>query len=210
MRNLSLATKTALLLCTFCVGVALVIGVRFLANSREIPDAMENLALSSPGQQIEFPESTPTPENISLSDKPVQYLCDHLVDLKKMAWNGTGFSNDAVYDALKRNGYDAMPCLIDKITDTRPAQNPTGAPFWSGLTYRVGDTAVNMLMDINEMPWPKGMLPKKYEKMFKDEGMFSYYFYVDEAPGARKQVQRWWRNWLKTCKPECAFVPLLE
>jgi len=45
-----------------------------------------------------------------------------------------------------------------------------------------------------EMPWPKGMLPEKYERMFKDEGMFAYYFHVDEVPGARKQVQHWWRN----------------
>ena len=80
---------------------------------------------------------------------------------------------------------------------------------WAGLTYRVGDTAVLMLMDINNMYWPKGMLPDKYERTFKEEGMFSYYFYVHEGPHARKRVQRWWRNWLKTCKPECAVVPSL-
>jgi hypothetical protein len=127
-----------------------------------------------------------------------------------MPWDIHDHSGDAVYDALKHNGYYAMPCLVKKITDTRPAENPTGAPFWAGLTYRVGDTAVLMLMDINDAYWPKGMLSKKYEDMFVTEGMFSYYYYVDEVPGARKEIQRWWFNWLKTCKPECEKIETIE
>ncbi len=150
-----------------------------------------------------------TPENTELFDKSPQFLCDHLAELKHMSFK-TDYSGDAVYDALKHNGYYSGKCLIEKITDTRPADNPTGAPFWAGLTYRVGDTAVLMLMDTNDMYWPKGMLPKKYEDMFESEGVFSYYFYVDEVPGARREVQRWWRNWLKTCKPECAKVESIE
>lgn len=179
-----------------------------LALSKSESAASENPAQVQP--PLDFPVPTPTPENTSLADKTPQYLCDHLADLKEMAWDPSEYSGDAVYDALKRKGYYAMPYLVEKITDTRPAENPTGAPFWAGLTYRVGDTAVLMMMDINDMYWPRGMLPKKYERMFKDEGMFSYYFYVDEDPNARRQVQRWWRNWLKTCHPECATVPSLE
>jgi hypothetical protein len=151
-----------------------------------------------------------TPENASLADKDPQYLCDNLVDLGKMSWDSHDYSGDAVYDALKRKGHDAVPCLVEKITDTHPAKNPTGAPFWAGLTYRVGDTAVLMLMRINNMYWPTGMLAKKYENMYPSEGVFSYYFYVDEVPGARKDIQRWWRNWLKSCRPECAIVPSIE
>ena len=169
----------------------------------------KNIALADPEPTPDFPVSTPTPENTSLFDKSPQYLCDHLIDLKQMAYK-TEYSGDAVYDALKRKGHEAVPCLIEKITDTQPAKNPTGAPFWAGLTYRVGDTAVLMLMDINDMYWPKGMLAKKYEDMFDREGMFSYYFYVDEVPGARKAIQRWWRNWLKTCKPTCEKIETLE
>lgn len=158
-------------------------------------------------QPVARPEPTPVGENTTLVKKTPQYLCDHLADLKEMAWDPKDHSGDAVYDGLKRNGYYSIPCLIEKITDTRPAENPTGAPFMAGLTYRVGDTAVNMLMDINEMYWPKGMMPEKYEHMFKTEGMFSYYYYVHEDPNARKQVQHWWRNWMKTCQPECTIVP---
>ena len=127
-----------------------------------------------------------------------------------MPWDPHDHSGDAIYDGLKRKGHAAIPCLVEKITDTSPAKNPTGAPFWAGLTYRVGDTAVNMLMDINDMYWPEGMLSKKYERMFKDEGMFSYYFYVHQVPGARQQIQRWWRSWMKTCQPACEHVPSLE
>jgi hypothetical protein len=145
-----------------------------------------------------------------LFDKSPQYLCDHLADLKQMPWDRDEYSGDAVYDALKRNGHASIPCLVDKITDTRPAENPTGAPFWAGLTYRVGDTAVLMLMDINDMYWPKGMLAKKYEDMFETEGMFSYYYYVDEVPGARKEIKRWWSKWLKSCRPKCVHVATIE
>ena len=210
MKSVSLMTKLALIV-TFCIGITFVIGIRYLTTSSgqavEPDPAVTFTASAAPH---DFPVPTPTPENTSLADRPPQYLCDHLADLKQMAWNPSDHSGDAVYDALKRHGYYSMPCLVESITDTHPAENPTGAPFWAGLTYRVGDTAVLMLMDINDMYWPKGMLPKKYESMFKDEGVFSYYFYVDEVPGARKQVQRWWRKWLKTCQPECQVVPSIE
>lgn len=151
-----------------------------------------------------------TPANTSLFDKSPQYLCDRLADIKHMARSPHDYSGDAVYDALKRNGYYSMPCLVKKITDTRPAENPTGAPFWAGLTYRVGDTAVLMLMDINNMYWPKGMFAKKYEDMFLSEGVFSYYFYVDEVPGSRKKIQLWWSDWLKSCQPECKIIESIE
>jgi len=212
MRRLPPIAKLLLLFITFCTGTALVLWMRSLTDNSSVQPESETASPETPAQTEpwDFPEPTPTPENTSLANMSPQYLCDHLADLKHMAWNGQGYSGDAVYDGLKRNAYYAIPCLTDKITDTRPAENPTGAPFWAGLTYRVGDKAVLMLTDINNMYWPKGMLPKKYELMFKDEGMFSYYFYVDEVPNARKDVQRWWRNWLKTCQPECATVPSLE
>ncbi len=161
---------------------------------------------SAPEKIGRLPVPSLTPENTALFDKDPQFLCDHLVDLKHMAWNHTDHSGDAIYDALKHTGYYSMPCLVEKITDTHPAENPTGAPFWAGLTYRVGDTAVLMLMDIDNTYWPKGMLAKKYEDMFLKEGVFSYYFYVDEVPRARKKIQRWWSDRLKSCKQECEFV----
>lgn len=157
-----------------------------------------------------YPTETPVQENLSLANKKPQYLCDHLAELKKMPWEVGEISGDAVYDAIRRKHYDTLPCLVDKITDMHLAENPTGAPFMAGLTYRVGDTAVLMLMDYGNMYWPRGMLSKKYEDMFQDEGMFAYYYYVHQVPGSRKRIQIWWRNWLKTCQPECAKLPPLE
>ena len=214
MKRFSAVTQLALLVSTFCIGSWLVIEFRYYAGSPPNSDSEPVDSIPDKSQltskAAESPIPTPTLENTSLADKPPQYLCDHLADLQEMAWEGYGYSGDAVYDALKRNGYYSMPCLVDKITDMRPAKNPTGAPFWAGLTYRVGDTAVLMLMDINDMYWPKGMVPKDRERHFNGDGMFYYYFYVHEVPGGRKQVQKWWRNWLKTCQPECAIVPTLD
>lgn len=209
MKSVSAVTKLALLTLTVCAGFALFTGIRYSTTSSD-PVVEPNSGSTLVPSSFDLPDSSPTSENTSLADKSPRYLCDHLSELKHMAWTPSEHSGDAVYDALKRNGYYSMPCLIEKITDTSPAENPTGAPFWAGLTYRVGDTAVLMLMDINDMYWPKGMLPGKYESMFKDEGMFAYYYYVHEVPEARRQIQRWWRDWLKTCKPECAVIPSIE
>lgn len=167
------------------------------------------VAPTSSATDTPFPTPTPIELNKSLFKEKPQYLCDRLVELKKMPKDSDEPTGDAIYDALRHNHYYSLPCLVDKITDTRPAENPTGAPFMSGLTYRVGDTAVLMLMRFDEMYWPKGMLPKKYEDMFKEEGMFAYYYYVDEVPGARKEVQKWWKKWLQTCQPECRRLPTL-
>ena len=150
------------------------------------------------------------PENTSMALKSPRYLCKHLADIEHMAWDPSQPSGDAVYDGLRHNAYYSLPCLANQLTNTRPMENPTGAPFMAGLTYRVGDTALFMLMDNCDNVWPKGMLPPKYERMFKDEGMFAYFFYVNEVPGARKNVQRWWRKWMHTCQPECAIVDSLE
>ena len=198
-----------LFLLLTCVGIGMLGVLQCSVTDAEADRSIENIALADPEMVSDFPVPTPTRENTSLADKSSQYLCDHLVDLKEMPFK-VDRSDDAVYDALMRKGEDAFPCLIEKITDTQPATNPTGAPFWAGLTYRVGDTAVLMLMRMNDMYWPKGMLAKKYEDMFPSEGMFAYYFYVDEVPGARKAIQRWWRTWLKTCKPTCAKVETIE
>jgi len=198
-------SKLRLLALTFCIGVTAVTWVRFL-NARPYSELhVFRVKLEPRPEPLEQP-----PENTTLADKHSQYLCDHLADLKEMAWTPHDHSGDAIYDALERKRFDAVPCLIDKITDMHHAENPTGAPFWAGLTYRVGDTAVLMMMDINDMYWPRGMVTPKYERMFTDQGMSYYYFYVDEVPGARKHIQLWWRNWLKTCQPKCAIVHSLE
>src|SRR4051794_22577907 len=124
--------KLRVLLITFCVGASAV----FLSQYLTTPETDPHVFVVRVEPISYLPEPTPTPENTLLAAKPPQYLCDHLADLKHMAWYPRDHSGDAVYDALKRNGYYSMPCLIDKITDMRPAENPTGAPFWAGLTYR--------------------------------------------------------------------------
>jgi hypothetical protein len=192
------------------VGIALVGCATKPANEIALLSGLPAAQGPSPTPTPAEQDITPTPENTSLAEKSIQYLCDHLADLEQMPRNHHDFSGDAVYDAFKRKGHEAMPCLVEKITDTQPAKNPTGAPFWAGLTYRVGDTAVLMLMDMNEMFWPRGMLARKYEDLFESEGMFSYYFYVQQVPGARKDIQRWWRKWLRSCTPKCEIVPSIE
>jgi hypothetical protein len=203
--------RPVLLLGIF-LGLGLIGHAAISASNNEAGSVQMNATSqnSSPTPTPADSDPDTTPENTSLADKTPQYLCDHLVDMKHMSWDPHDYSGDAVYDALKRKGFEAMPCLVEKITDTQAAANPTGAPFWAGLTYRVGDTAVLMLQDMNNMYWPQGMLAKKYEDMFEDEGVFSYYFYVDEVPGAREEIQAWWRNWLKSCTPKCTAVPSIE
>ncbi len=131
-------------------------------------------------------------------DKPitdldkVQLLCNKLSEIKIIPSKEVTVYDD-VYDSLIKSGNSAIPCLIDKITDTSKMLDPREAPHVQN--YRVGDTAVFMLNIITNEPL-ENILPNEYSKRWKSEGVYAYFSYVEHSNN-RKEIQEWWKNWMK-------------
>jgi len=142
----------------------------------------------------------PTPQpietlNTTFRDENVESLCNRLSEIKKLPYRDPN-DTDPIYEALIAKGKEAMPCLIEKITDETPMTDPREAPPWR--YYKVGDTAVFILARISkdEEEILKKMLPIKYRKEWETNGVYAYFNYVSESKN-RDELQRWWRNWIK-------------
>ncbi len=146
----------------------------------------------------------PTPQptetvNTTFRDENVESLCNRLHEIKKIPYKDPK-DTDPIYESLIAKGKEAMPCLVEKITDETPMRDPRGGVIWQH--YKVGDTAVFMLLKIaGDFELLQKMLPVNYRKEWKTNGVYAYYNYVSESKN-REELQRWWRNWIKVAKKE--------
>lgn len=148
---------------------------------------------TSSGNEIDF-ESTPTLAATPLQSN-VQYLCANLSKLETIPYGYDELTGDPIYDGLKAAGLRAVPCLIEKITDTTPMKDPGPGPVFQD--YKVGDAAVFLLLMITEEKWqPESMLSPEYSKHWETEGIYAYFEYVRDVENRRK-MQDWWENWMK-------------
>ena len=144
--------------------------------------------VSNNSNAIKSESLSPTPSD----DLDVTALCGRLNELKKIPLYPDEKNGDPIYDGLMEKGREAVPCLIEKITDTTPMPDP-GSP--AVQDYKVGDAAVFILLFITGEKWqPETMLSPEYAKHWKDDGIYAYYAYV-EKPANRKKMQFWWKNW---------------
>jgi hypothetical protein len=141
---------------------------------------------------------SPTIDPELLNAQPTE-LCDRLAEIKKLPYRDPS-DTDAIYEALIAKGEQAYPCLVEKITDSKKMPDPRDAPVWPH--YAVGDTAVFILVrsvsgenDSLEEKLLLEMLPKNYREEWKTNGVYAYFNYVS-APKNRKELQRWWKNWI--------------
>jgi hypothetical protein len=79
-------------------------------------------------------------------------------------------------------------------------RDPREAPIWEN--YKIGDTAVFILVDIAKNVGIatdeilQEMLPVKYRKEWKTNGVYAYFNYVSESKN-RAELQKWWQIWIK-------------
>lgn len=147
------------------------------------------------------PEPQPTkfvapPELLASSPEE---LCARLSEIKVLPHKDPN-DTDPIFEALMAKGKEVHQCLSDKISDSTPMVDPRRAPHWRN--YKVGDTAVFVLVRSiqNENPGSEEdllveMLPHRYQKEWKTNGIYAYFNYVSEAKN-RQELQRWWKNWL--------------
>lgn len=147
-----------------------------------------------------YPTTQPTETlNTKVLDENVESLCNRLHEIKKLPYRDPN-DTDPIYEALIAKGKEAMPCLVEKITDETPMRDPRGAPIVQD--YKVGDTAVFMLIRIahedekSQVELLLEMLPVKYRKEWESNGVYTYFIYVSESKN-RNELQRWWKIWIK-------------
>jgi hypothetical protein len=122
-------------------------------------------------------------------------LCDRVAHIKIIPY-GDESGRDADYDALIAAGKAVVPCLIQRVADTRPMRDPReGDPGYAGITYRVGDTAFFVVGTIMKIDYPK-LLPSSYQGVWKDSGVFAYFKYVQRSQN-RSRLQRRLRGWYR-------------
>jgi len=128
--------------------------------------------------------------NSSISVETADLLCGKLNELKRMPFKDK-IAGDTVYDGLIARGKEAIPCLIERITDTTLMEDPREAPHIQD--FKVGDAAIFMLHRITEKPL-QDILPNEIKKHWETEGVYAYFNYV-ENPKNRKKIKALWKNW---------------
>jgi len=120
-------------------------------------------------------------------------LCNRVAEIKELPMKGDR-GIDAAYDAIVAAGETIVPCLIDKIADTRPMRDPRCPPLSDQTT--IGDVAYFVLIDITKLDFIE-LLPEKIQTKYKNKGAYAYHDYIVRK-GARRQlqlkVQKWWRQ----------------
>ena len=101
--------------------------------------------------------------------------------------------DDAAYNALINAGEEVLPCLIEKVADTTPMQDPRGIP--GPTDTRVGDVAFFVLIDIAKLDFDS-MMPPEVKSRLKEEGVYAYHKFLNEE-GNRKRFQSNLREWYR-------------
>jgi hypothetical protein len=117
-------------------------------------------------------------------------LCNRVAEIKELPMKGDP-GVDAAYDAIVAAGETIVPCLIDKIADTRPMRDPRCPPFSDHTT--VGDVAYFVLTRITKLNFIE-LLPGNIQTKYKNEGAYAYHDYMARK-GARRQLQSKVRKW---------------
>lgn len=149
----------------------------------QTPTVAGNLTNTNPDLQVKRP--SPTPVDTSS-------LCEQVRQIKVLPFKGDQ-GRDKTYDSLVAAGDAVVPCLIDKVTDATPMQDPRETLKFAET--KVGDVAYFVLIDITHIDFA-APFPTKIKEDYKSEGVYAYFRFV-EKPSNRKKLQQALRDWFK-------------
>ena len=115
-------------------------------------------------------------------------LCDRVAEIIHLPFKGEKIADDA-YNSFLQAGKAAIPCLIERVIDTRKMRDPRQAPTYSDV--RVGDVAYFVLVRLANIDFVE-MLPSKVQEKYKTEGVYAYFDFA-----RRKQNREWLRRKLR-------------
>lgn len=117
-------------------------------------------------------------------------LCNRIEEISILPFKGEPV-DDEVYNGLLKMGTSALPCLIERISDTKKMTDPGQAPPYEGIA--VGDVAFFVFLDIVHLS-PEYFLPEKIKQKYKKDGIYAYFKFV-QSPKQRKVIQNNLREW---------------
>lgn len=128
----------------------------------------------------------------SVALRNAKALCNRVAEIKQLPhYDESGI--DVAYDAIAQAGEAVVPCLIDKITDTKIMPDPR-CPGISTET-KVGDVAYFVLVRITKINFIE-LFPTDVREKYKTEGVYAYHDYI-ERRGNRKKLQSKLREWYR-------------
>ena len=129
-------------------------------------------------------------------DNP-QKLCDRISELKMFPFHREEREQDAVYDEMMATGDRVVPCLIEKVTDTRPMPD-FDEDFRRSAKTKIGDVAITLLVDITHLDL-EPFIPDEFRH---DELLYPYYAYVRKPENRKKLQEKLWDWYHRTYRPD--------
>ena len=121
-------------------------------------------------------------------------LCRELRNLKELPFDPSNRGVDVTYDTFLDAGSAAIPCLIEKISDTTLMPDPRCPHVTDDTT--VGDVAYFILVRLSKLKFTE-LLPSPVKEKFKTDGVYAYHEYIART-GSRERLQLKLRNWYQT------------
>jgi hypothetical protein len=107
---------------------------------------------------------------------------------------------DPIYDAFMDAGHAAVPCLIQKVTDTTKIPDPRQEPGFPDVEVRVGDIAFFLIIDITHLEFTR-LLPPYVQKDYKAQGVYAYFRFV-QTEANRSKLQHSLDDWYRKSSNE--------
>ncbi|MEH6420096.1 hypothetical protein [Pseudomonas sp. CGJS7] len=121
-------------------------------------------------------------------------ICKRLVSIKSVPFNESWPTDDSDYLALKERKSEAAVCLLDRIVDNTPMQDPRSEPTKAN-GFVVGDLALFLLSDFKIVPF-ESVLPGEVKAQLPTRGVLAYFAWVQQ-PGNRQRLQAAAKEWVR-------------
>lgn len=129
-------------------------------------------------------------QNVAPSE--IKSLCDQVAQIKRLPhYDERGV--DIVYDTMAEADEAVIPCLIEKITDTKIMPDPRCPVIYTET--KVGDVAYFVLVSLTKIGFTE-LFPAEVKKKYKTNGVYSYHEYI-ESKGKRKELQTKFQEWYR-------------
>lgn len=134
----------------------------------------------------------------SFSQQYSRKLCERIQDIRVLPFKDER-GEDEIYNSIREAGDSAIPCLIDRISDTTIMPDPRQSPHYDQIT--VGDVAFFVLVGIaGEEENFANFLPNDIKMKYHEQGVYAYFQFVkaiDNRKMLQENVRQWYRNGCK-------------